>query len=141
MERKYGICGWGERSLQPSPCMTPVYSELWYIFQSLISAREQDLCVGPLRRHLVSTRPCLSLMDKIPTDFHSQLLCGNLCLLLMLQDGEPSMGFRPLTLQKVPLQLRYPCRISTLTLGCRANPYCISVLPTSLDVASSVIPG
>ena len=47
----------------------------------------------------VSSRLCLSLADRNPTDFHSQMLCGHLFQALILQAGEPCMWLRPHALQ------------------------------------------
>lgn len=49
---------------------------------------------------------CLTQMDGIPADFHSQL-CGLLSQALVLQAGEPGVGLRPLTPLWGPLQLIY----------------------------------
>ena len=52
----------------------------------------------------------------------------------------PVMGLRALAPQGGPLQLRYPCIISTVTCGYGTSPFHISAPPASLSVASTVSP-
>ena len=75
----------------------------------------------------------LSLHDRIPVDFHSQISCGWLFLALVLWAEDPIVELTP---HVEHLQLQYPSGISASSHGSRARPYCLSILPTSLDVAS-----
>lgn len=45
----------------------------------------------------------LSLEDRIPDDFHSEMLCGHLFPALVLWAGEPGVGLGILTPQEEPL--------------------------------------
>lgn len=51
---------------------------------------------------------CLTGMNGIHTDFHSQMLWRLLFPTLVLQAEDHSVGLRPLTFQRGLLQLRYP---------------------------------
>lgn len=77
----------------------------------------------------------LSLVDRIPTNFHSWMFCGLFFPALALCVGEPSMGLRH-TPNRGPLQMRSPSGLSMAAHGCRASFFHVSVLPASLNVAS-----
>ena len=85
---------------------------------------------------LVDSR--LSLVDRISTDFLSQVLCGCLFLALVLWDGEPGLELIPHTSQGGFLQLRHPSIISRASFGSWVSPFHVSVFPTCLILASSV---
>ena len=60
-----------------------------------MSGCEQDFVHWTFKRVPVSLPDfCFSLADKIPSDFHSQMLCGCLFPALVLWDGESSMELR-----------------------------------------------
>lgn len=57
----------------------------------------------------------VSLADRIPSDFHSQMICECLFQSLVLWAGDPGMGLRPHALQVESLPMRYPSGISVVT--------------------------
>ena len=108
-----------------------------------ISGCKQNFVHWPFKRLPVSlTDSCLSLVDRNPAAFHSQMLYGHLFPALVLWVGEPSLGVRFHTSQGTPhpLQLRYLYGTSVATCGYRTSPFRVSTLPTSLNVSSSVNP-
>lgn len=71
-----------------------------------VSGHERDFVCWPFKRALrFLTDSCLSLVDEIPTDFHSQISYGLLFLTLVLWAWEPRIQLRPLTFKGRPLQL------------------------------------
>ena len=71
--------------------------------ESIVSGYEWNFVHWPFKRMPGSQVDShLSLMDRIPTDFHSQMLCSCLFLALMLWDREPRLGLRPHSSQGVP---------------------------------------
>lgn len=57
---------------------------------------ERDFVHCPFKRELVSLEDShLFLVDRIPTDFHSQMLCEHLFQALMLCDGQLALQLRP----------------------------------------------
>lgn len=91
-----------------------------------VSAHEQYFAHWPFNRAPGFLElPRLTLVDRIPTDFYSQMLCG-FFLALVLRDGELGMGLRPLTSRlgwEESLQLRYPSGFSTTTCGFVSQPF------------------
>ena len=74
----------------------------------------------------------LSLVDRIPTDFHSQMLCGHF-LAVVLWAGEPTVGLRFHVPQGGLWQLRYLSRFSTTHKGVGAALFApLSFLPVSM---------
>ena len=71
--------------------------------------------------------------------FHSWILCGCLFLALILWAGEPGLGIRHKTSQGNFLKLRYSSGTSATACGSGSTVF-LSVLSTSLNVASSVNP-
>ena len=59
----------------------------------------------------------LSLVERIPADFHSQMLCGHLFPALVFWAREPGLGFRFYTSQMEPLQIRYLSESQPLPVG------------------------
>lgn len=99
-----------------SPCMTPVCSEP---LSFRVSAREHDFLCWPFRRAPGSLADSsLSLVGRIPADFHSQMVCELLFRGLVLRAGEPSRGLKSQAPHGEPLQLGYPSRPSITTCGC-----------------------
>lgn len=70
---------------------------------------------------------CLPMADRIPTDFHSQLLCGCLFLALVLWTGELGMDLSPQAPQEKPLQLR--CPLESQPPQVEAEPALFTLLP------------
>ena len=71
-----------------------------------MSGCEQDFVHWTFKRVPVSLPDfCFSLADKIPSDFRSQMLRGNIFLNLMLWAGESGQGLKPHSSQGEPLQL------------------------------------
>ena len=61
--------------------------------------------------------------DRIPADFHCQILCRLHIAAQMLWRVVPGMGWRPRAPQGGMLLLRYPFRFSVATCGCRGQPF------------------
>lgn len=68
----------------------------------------------------------LSVADRIPADFHNQILCDYLLLALVLWDGDPGVVLTPYTPQVEPVQLRYPSGTSVTVRGSGASPFHVS---------------
>ena len=77
----------------------------------------------------------VSPADRIPADFHSQILFGCPFQALVLWVPEPCMGLSPLTSQGDPLQLRYLSAFSAAACESGTSSFHVPALPTSLDVA------
>ena len=107
----------------PSLCCSPGWA-----------AANKVLCAGPLRGHQVFRNLCHSLGHTVLTDFQSQMFCGLFFPALVIQNGEPGRVKNPCFLAE-PLQLNYLFGFSAKAHGCRASPFPVSVLPTSLNVA------
>ena len=82
----------------------------------------------------------LSLKDRNPTAFHSQIYVGTSSKLCCSGLGSPDWGLGPILLRGNPPELTYPCRASAAVCWSRASLSLVSVLLTSLIVASSVNP-
>ena len=83
----------------------------------------------------------LTVEDKIPTDFHSQMICGVLFPAMVLWAEVPGMVLRPLTFQGGSLQLRYPSGFRTAVyVGARPSLFTAVPFLQILAVASSVYP-
>lgn len=57
----------------------------------------QSVCLPFMKMPEFSAAICLTLMNRIPADFHSDLLWWLLFLALVLCVGEPGVGLGPLT--------------------------------------------
>lgn len=90
-----------------------------------MSGLEHDF-VGPhFKRELgFLADSCLSVVDRIPADVHSQMLWGLPFLVLVLWVGNPSAQ----SPKGRSLQLRYPSRVSIAVGGCGASLVLISAL-------------
>ena len=153
--KKDGICQEGEELSSgilvavpstPSPePQTPVSLHMTVACSALpvleprVSGWEQNVVHWLFKNVPVSTdNSPLFLADRIPTDFHSHILCKCLFVALMLWADEPGVELKTLTPPRGLLLLRYPSGISAAVCGIRASPFHTSTLPTSLDVASSI---
>ena len=85
-----------------------------------------------------SVSPADSFVSMV--NFHSQMLCGCFFLAVVLWAGELGLGSNSILLKGEPLQMSYPSGNSAASPGSGASPFCISALPTNLDVASSINP-
>lgn len=123
---------------KPAPsCTTPVWSEPLILHpEFMMSVHEQD-CFCWIFKKMSGFRAVshLTLADKIPTDFQSQIICG-----LLFPATVPRMVLRPLAFQGGYLQLRYPSGFKTSVHGCKARPFHSSPLSTNLALTSSVYP-
>lgn len=77
-----------------------------------------------------------SLADRIPAHFHSQMLCGHLFLALVRWAVDPRVRVRPCAPQGGAFAAEIFLQILSHHPWGRANPFCVSALPTSLVVAS-----
>lgn len=77
----------------------------------------------------------LFLIYRTCTDLHYQMLCRWLLSALLFLDGESAWVWNP-TFIRGDLQLRYTFRFSATSCSCGASPPHVSILHTSLPVAS-----
>nr|KAF6450545.1 hypothetical protein HJG59_008412 [Molossus molossus] len=108
--------------------------------ESRVSGVNKILCIGSLRVLLSLADLHLSLVDRIPAGFYSQMLSGHFFQAVMFWAGKRGLGLRPHTSQGGPLQLRYPSEISAAVCGSRVIPFSISAFPTSHHIGSSIHP-
>ena len=119
---------------------TTVFHYALSLLEPRVSGCEQDFVHWSFKRTPVSLADsCLSLVDRISADFHSQMLYGPLFLAMVLYAGRLEW-LRPHAPQGEPWWLTYPSGISATGHGSGACPYHLSTLPTSLCVVSSVNP-
>ena len=119
--KKVGVCSFGEglctgtlvaisSSLSPephNPASSHMTSLLWASLsplESMVNGRQGDFLCWPFMRAAGFLADAhLSLVDRIPTDFHNQILCGLFSPDLMYLAREPVVGLRPHTAQGEPL--------------------------------------
>lgn len=69
-----------------------------------VSARDESLCVGPLRGYLSFQQPSLSCRQTESMLFHSQMLCGPLFLPWVFWCGAETLApLGPLKLRSLPI--------------------------------------
>lgn len=84
-----------EPQTQIFPHTILVHSAL-LLLELRVSGCKLDFVHWPFKRVSVSLEDsCLSLVDIIPTDFQSQILCWHLFPALVIWSGEPGLVLRP----------------------------------------------
>lgn len=108
-----------EPQISVSPHVTLVCSTFPPLL-SRVSGYKWDLCTGLLRGCPCLSKPCLSLADRIPADFHSQLLYGYLCSVLVCWTGSLAWNWDPSPIFKGSLcSCDIPLESQPLDVGAR----------------------
>ena len=123
-----GILGAVPSALSPEPHTTDTHMTLvWSTLsppESRVSGYKQNYVHWPFKRGAYVSSRLWSLTDgqkSIPTDFHSQMLCGHLFQLWCSGLVSLAWGWDPTLLSRNPPCLRYPCRTLATTHGTRPS--------------------
>lgn len=122
--------GWPSRSLLgATPPMSSLYNSclLWVAYplvEPWVSVWEQNPLCWPFKSAPGFLADALLFqVDRVPVDFHCQMLYGCLFPALILWDGDPRVELRLHSPQRRLLQPRYPSGFSAAACGCRGQPF------------------